>query len=190
MRELIVLQNKLKLQYDPNLTLNEIINMITAAHKNRKQCKQAAESLSLEYITQLALAKEENGDITAANFLKNINSVEATRRLFRNIRKMEGKVSGGSTYKLTTTLEGNVQEHTDKATMEQLCAEENEKKHHQTEDGNSQLLDSEYIDALGLHGEGPEIKYVMDGTYIPPASATPATVDFLKACKVNTKVKN
>ena len=54
--------------------------MITAVHKNRRQCKQTARSLSLEYRTQLALAKEENGDITAANFLKNIDSVEVTCR--------------------------------------------------------------------------------------------------------------
>ena len=119
-----------------------------------------------------------------------MNSVEATRRLFRNIRKMEGKIRGGSTYKLTTTQDGMVKEYTDKPTIEKLCAEENEKKHHQTEEGNSQLLDPEYIADLGLHGEGSKIQYVMDGTYIPPASATEATVDFLTACKVNEKVES
>ena len=38
-------------------------------------------------------------------------------------------------------------------------------------------LEIKYISTLGLHGDGPEIEDVMDGTYIPPASATTATVD-------------
>ena len=74
---------------------------ITSAHGKRKKCKEIAESLSYEYRTQLALAKEKAGETTAANFLRNMNSVEATRRLFRNIRRIEGKMKGGSTSKLT-----------------------------------------------------------------------------------------
>jgi hypothetical protein len=50
-------------------------------------------------------------------------------------------------------------------------------------------LDEEFIDDLGLHGEGPAIEAVMDGTYIPPASATSATVDFLAACKAHPQAK-
>ena len=42
------------------------------------------ESLSLEYRTQLAMAKEETGEINTAVFLSNTNHIEAQRRLFRN----------------------------------------------------------------------------------------------------------
>ena len=71
-----------------------------------------------------------------------------------------------------------------------MCAHENERKHHLTENGTSQFLDKEFIDDLGLHGEGPAITEVMEGTYIAPASATPATIDFLAACKAHPKSKS
>jgi len=188
-RELIVLQNKLKLQYNPNLNLAAINKEITKAHGKRKKCKEIAESLSYEYRTQLALAKEKAGETTAATFLRNMNNVEATRRLFRNIRRMEGKIKGGSTSKITKKVDGIEQEFTDRTSIENLCAQENERKNHLTENGNSQLLDKEYIDDLGLHGEGPAINEVMKGTYIAPASATPATADFLAACKAHSQAK-
>ena len=38
---------------------------------------QLAESLSLEYRTQLALAKEEAGEVKAATFLRKMNHIEA-----------------------------------------------------------------------------------------------------------------
>ena len=66
--------------------------------------------------------------------------------------------------------------------VEGVSAEENEVKMHQTE-GGSQLLEDEFIADLGRFGEGPHSNNVLEGTYIPPITATEATVDFLKACK-------
>ena len=187
-RQLIVLQKKLKLAYNPALTLSDIEKQIKLAHNSRKKCKQMAESLSLEYRTQLALAKEEAGELDAAVYLRNVNHIEAQRRLFRNIRHMEGKIKGGSTSKLTTKINGELVEHTDKGSIERIIATANQKKYHVTE-GGSQLLSREYITAFGLHGEGEQIQQVLDGMYIPPASATTATKDFLSACKYNVEAK-
>ena len=189
-RELIVLQNKTNLSYDPNLTLEEITNEIKAAHGKKRKCKQLAETLSLEYRTQLALAKEKAGETTAANFLRNMNSVEGIRRVYRNIRRMEGKVRGGSTYKITTQIDGIETEYTDRSNIEKYCSQENERKHHLTENGNSQLLQEEFIADLGLHGEGPAVGAVLDGTYIPPITATPATADFLTTCVAHPDAKD
>ena len=36
---------------------------------------------------------------------------------------------------------------------------------------------------LGEYGEGPEVRKVLDGTFLPPPSASIATKDFLSACK-------
>ena len=72
-----------------------------------------AESLSLEYRTQLAMDKEEAGEIKAAVFLRNMNSIEAQRRLFHNIRATENKIRGGSTTQVTiTNKNGKVAEYT------------------------------------------------------------------------------
>ena len=38
--------------------------------------------------------KEEAGEMKASVFLNNVNHIEAQRRLFRNIRNMEGKLKG------------------------------------------------------------------------------------------------
>ena len=172
------------------MNITEINKEITEAHCQRKKCKELAESLSYEYRTQLALAKEKAGETTAANFLRNMNSVEATRRLFRNIRRMEGKIKGGSTSKLTKIINGTEQEYIDRTSIEDLCAKENERKHHLTKNSSSQLLDKGFITDLGLHGEGPSAALVIEGTYIPPASATAATVDFLAACKAHPNAKD
>ena len=99
-RQLIVLQRKVNIVHYPTLTLHSITLNIKRAYKERKQCMQLAESLSLEYRTQLALAKEEAGEIKAAIFLRNMNHVEAQQHLFRNIRHMEGKVKEGCTAKV------------------------------------------------------------------------------------------
>ena len=184
-RQLIVMQHKLHIEYDPNLTLSDINNNIIHAHKKRKRCKKLAESLSLEYRTQLAIAKEEAGETKAASYIRNLNHIEAQRRLFRNIRFMEGKTKGGCTSKLITSSNGIETEHTEKVDIEQLCADANEKKYHQTETGSSQLLSEEFISDLGLYGEGSKTNEVLNGTYTPPPSADNNTIDFLNNCKRN-----
>ena len=70
---------------------------------------------------------------------------------------MEGKTKGGSTSKVTTKIEGRDVEVTNKVDIEKLCATENERKYHQTETGNSELLSQELIQDLGHHGEVPQI---------------------------------
>ena len=181
-RELITLQNKLKITYEPNITIPIINLRIKAAYNRRKLCKQNAESLSLEYRTQLALAKEAAGEGDAAVFLRNLNNLENTRRLYRNIRRMEQKSRGGCTSKVTTNVNGVEQEHKDRTTIDKVCANENQRKYHLPESGTSQFLEEAFIKDLGHHGEGPEINNVLNGTYTSPALTTQATEDFLDAC--------
>ena len=182
-RQLIVLQNKLDIPYDSTMNLDDIETKIIESHARRKKVKIMAESLSLEYRTRLALAKEEAGEIEAATFIRNMNALEDQRKLFRNIRHMEGKIKGGNTSKVVVTApDGSIKEFVTKNEVEGVSAEENEAKMHQTE-GGSQLLEDEFIADLGRFGEGPHSNNVLEGTYIPPITATAATADFLKACK-------
>ena len=78
-RQLIFLQHKLNLVYDPAITLVQIETKIKCAYQERKRCKELAECLSLEYRTQLALAKEAAGEIKSAAYLRKMNHVEAQR---------------------------------------------------------------------------------------------------------------
>ena len=43
----------------------------------------------------------------------------------------------------------------------------------------SQLLKDEFVNALGFHGEGPQISQVLNGTFTPPHSALIDTIEFL-----------
>ena len=101
---------------------------------------QLADSLSLEYRTQLALAKEETGELKAATFLRNMNHEEAQRRIFRNIRHMEGKVKGGCTSKVIKKIDGVDVGFTKKQDIEKLCATANEQLYHQTEKNQRPLI--------------------------------------------------
>ena len=101
---------------------------------------------------------------------------------------MEGKVKIGSTFKATNQVDGEIIEHTDKLSIEKLISEANVIKYYVTE-GGSQLLSGKYIQALGYHGEGRDINNILDGSFIPLDSVTPATIEFFSACKYDTTVK-
>ena len=85
-----------------------------------------AESSSFEYMAQLAIAKEEAGEIKIAVFLSNVNHIEAQRRWFKNIQHKEGILKGNSTSKAMVREEnGETKEYTDKISIETLIAAEN-----------------------------------------------------------------
>ena len=187
-RYLIVLQNKLNLLYNATLSKNNIEVEISKAVQKLKQCKAYAESLNLEYRTQLALAKEEAGELKAAVYLRNVNHIEALRKIFRNIQHMEDKVRGGNTTKVTTTRDDVITEHTDSLPIEQLFATDNVRKQYVTEEG-SQLHDPEFIRDFGYHGEGTATQQVLASTYIPLPSATEHTRGFILACRYDDEAK-
>ena len=186
-RKLQVLQNQLHIVYDKKLSLYEIETKIKECYQKKKNIVLMSESLSLEYRQQLAAAKEADGEIKAATYLRNLNRIERQRRLFQNIRRMEDKQKGGSTNKVVITDEdGLKKEYNNKEEMEKVIAVANEKKWHQTE-GGSELLSNEMIELLGNYGEGSEVRKVMQGTFVPPANTSRATKDFYRPAK-NTKV--
>ncbi len=78
--------------YNPSLTLEDIVKIIQSTHKRRKDIKLKSESLSLEYRTQLALAKEEAGEVKASEYIRSLTRIENQRKLFRDIRYIENKV--------------------------------------------------------------------------------------------------
>ena len=69
----------------------------------------------------------------------------------------------------------------DHKNVEEMTAQNNKKKYHQTESGGCQLTDCIFVAHLGLHGDGPRVQDVLDGTYIVPDISTQHTRDFLDA---------
>ena len=66
-----------------------------------------------------------------------MNSLEGIRRLLRNIRRMEKTVQEGCTSKVITKVNGVEHEHTDRTTIDKVCAAENQRKYYLLETGTS-----------------------------------------------------
>ena len=86
--------------YNSTLSYNDIITNIRETSTKRIKIKRMAISLSLEYRTRLAIAKEEAGEVKAATYIRSLNQIEAVRRLYQNIRVMEKKLKEDQPQKL------------------------------------------------------------------------------------------
>ena len=100
-RQLITLQNKISMVYNPNLSFTEIINELKSAYTQRKTIKSMADELSTDFRTKLAESKEEIGEMKAAVYLRNQTRIEEQRRVARNVIRIVGKTKGGGTTKVT-----------------------------------------------------------------------------------------
>ena len=99
-------------------------------------------------------------------FLRNHIWIEEQDRVVRNIRRMEGKMKGISTTKVTIVDEySNSAKLINRSDIDLAMANGKEKLVHQKE-GGSQLLTTVFVESLGLHGEGPIYESVLQVTYI------------------------
>ena len=70
---------------------------LSTAHQHRKEFKQRATLERMEARNELANAKAEAEDKSAAHYLRELNTVEEIRRLFATIKAVEGRLGTGST---------------------------------------------------------------------------------------------
>ena len=184
-RDLIVLQHKLNITYEPDLSLAQIKEKKYECYLHRRKCKNISEQLSLEYRYRLAQAREDAGLGQAAAYIRTRNTIESQRRTARNIRHIEQKIKGGATtHVVLTDPDGKTREITQKVQMEDAMLLENPRKYHQCEKhSSSQFLQQTFIDLFGNYGEGTATKEVLNGTFDPPESMDDDTKDFLEACR-------
>ena len=180
-RQLMVLRNQADIPFERDLSILEILKRTHEARRERRRCKDTAVSLQVECHHDLAAAKEAAGNIKAAVHLRNMNRVEATRKMHQNIRYMEGKISAGATAQVTvTSRDGTITELTAKDEVEYAIINSNKRKYHQTE-GGSELLSDALVQYLACYDRGPLVEQVLNGTYVPPPGTSAATTDFLQA---------
>ena len=179
---LIRLQKKLEIKYE-RLSIDQMQVKLKEAHQRRKKYKKMAEEQSIEYRHQLAKAKEEAGNKSAASYLRDLNEKEAIRKLFHKIKTVEQKLRAGSTSHVqVTNAQGQKEIYHQQKDIEQIIMKINEAKYHQTE-GCSELLHEDLISLFGHHGEKDTIESVLDGSFDPPAWLSQDTKDFLSACR-------
>ena len=183
-RQFITLQHKFKIVYNGSLSLIAIIDKIKETHAERKKIKTIAESLGLEYRHRLVLAKEDEGEMKSASYLKNINRVEPQRRIYRNIWTMEKKWKGENTARVNITKEdGTIDEFNTEKPMKKVMLASNETKWHPCEVSNkSDLLKPALLNSLGSYGEGQDVIKVLDGLYTYSSSTSDDTKDFIGVC--------
>ena len=75
-RQLIVLQNQIKITYDSTLTINSVVNNIIKCYAKMDKDKGTEDSLIIEYRNQLAAAKEAAGEIKPAVYIRNLNKID------------------------------------------------------------------------------------------------------------------
>ena len=147
-----------------------------------------AESLSIKYRSRLEIVKEETREVKAATYLTSLNQEEVQRRIFKNIRVMEGKLKGGCTSKVKVTKKDEkITEYTKRESMEAVITSTNERKWHQYE-GWIQLLEPQFTSCVGNYGEDPDINKVIDNAFQYPDSTLTSTKEFLTACKSSSNI--
>lgn len=181
-RDLINIQKRLGIQYEV-LSLSQVKVKIQQAVQNLKEIKKNSKDLHISHRLSLANALAQRGNISAATHIRMRLKREEQRDVARSARYMLNKISSGATTKVQITdATGTKSEYTDKADVERLIIQENERKYHQTE-GGTELLNQEFLDKLGQYGEGPEVDNVLNGTFEYPDNTSPATKEFLQHCK-------
>ena len=167
-------ENQLGISYDSSLNIETIVDLKVTAMETRKRIIAAGDSKRREHRNQVAMAQEAEGKGKIASIIRSMEQTELLRRLFRNIKYMEGKTRGGCTNQVTVTMQdGTKTEYTSREDVESQIIKETEKKYHQTKTGGCQFLTTEF------RGEGPATQEVLDGTFAMPDNTTEATADFL-----------
>ena len=83
---------------------------------------------------------------------------------------MRDKLEKVITDKIYVTEEDTRREATDKSDVEQVCMNENMKRFTRTHDTPPMILP--LLHELGIRAEGPAVKDVLEGTYVPPWNVT------------------
>ena len=142
--------------------------------------RKDSKSIRQDFVDGLADAQAEAQNIPKETALKNIQHREAQRDSAQTVRYVLHKMHGGGTSMVIITRNGVMVELTSKAEIERALLLENESKYHQTE-GYSQLLSGALLEDIGLLGDGPYVRNILNGSYIIPDSANPGTRMYLSS---------
>ncbi len=181
-RRIVRLKKKLSISHT-KVTTEEAKSLLSNAYVVYKAAKKEAESLSIAYRERLAQRKASAGNLSAANHIRQMNTIEQQRTTSRRVKHALKKGQRQSTSKIQVEEDGKLIDVTEKDEMEDRIMPENEAKFHQTQ--HTPLLHDDIINDIGLMGDGPKVDQVLDGTYEPPDSCSWATKRWLQQMKTD-----
>ena len=184
-RRILRLKKRLKVTGETTMTSQQLADELDKAYTSYKKLKKKAYDVRLNFQEALAHTKADQGNGDAVKILRELQHRETVRRTFRQIGSAL-KPNKGSTTKIHVRTRQGFKEVTQMLAMEEYIIKENEEKFHQTE-GWSPLLQGQLATDLGLYGEGPKVKEVLDGTYKVPDGYHPSVQRWINTLKMDKK---
>ena len=136
--------------------------------------------LCLEFLSRLALEKEQRGKHKATHYLREMKTMEVIKKMFMKIKFVEKKLKKtATTYVTHKSQDGTTEELTQKTELEKAIIKENLDKYRQTKSACPLFQDSLFQD-IGTSGNGPAVDSILKGDYKPPPGTSPATTTFLQ----------
>ena len=184
LRKTLRLLRRLEIE-DEFFPIEIIIKKLDDAWDTYRAVRKDGKKFRQDFVDGLAEAQAEAQNIPKKTALQNIQHREAQRSSARTVKYVLMKLNGGGTSMVVIIRNGETVEITTKEELEQALLHENEWKYHQTE-GFSQLLSGPLLDDIGLLGEGPHVKNILNGSYVVPEGTNPGTKLYLAAMAVPT----
>ena len=183
-RRILRLKKRLKVKGETTMTPQQIAEELDRAYTSYRKLKKKAYDVRLNFQEALAQTKADQGKGDAVKILRELQHRETPRRTFRQIGSAL-KPNKGSTTKIHVRTRKGFKEVTQMLAMEEYIMKENEEKFHQTE-GWSPLLQGKLATDLGLYGEGPKVKEVLEGKYKVPDGYHPSVQRWKNTLKMDT----
>ena len=184
-RRILRLKRRLKIA-NTLLTLPQCNAALDQAFKRYKVIRRQDKRLRATFREDLAQARAQQGNTSLATEIRAMGNKERQRSTSRRVKAVLGKNTRTGTSKIEILhQDGTITEVTQPVKMVGHIIKENQAKYNQNV--NCPLFQDGLLQDLGLLGDGPEVEKVLNGTYVPPASASWATKRWLRQMKIPNK---
>ena len=156
-----------------SLSADQCQMKLLEARSQYRVAKKAATDKRETWLDELATALAAKGNTEKAKFLERLKRDESQRRTFRKLKYLRGKLRSGSvSFIQIEGPHGNLQEVTDKTSIERVLLQTNELKYRQCE--STPMMTEPLLSdfgSLGIHTEAAQ--QVMKGQYDCPPGTVP-----------------
>ena len=153
------------------LSADQCQSKLDAAKERYRSAKKVATEKRETWLDELASALATQGNTAKATIIERLKREESQRRVFRKLKYLRGKIRSGSvSFIHTLGPDGNIQEVTEKESMERLLLDANENKFRQCE--STPMMVEPLLSVFGQLGINTlAAKQVMAGEYVCPPGA-------------------
>ena len=186
-----ILRKKKAAKYNgqTNVNYEEACRQLTESYRLYREVIKDSSERRTSFINELAFAKAEAGNITAANALKQMEEGEIQRKSWERIHRMDGSArTGGGLSKIICPNENdNMEEQIEELEIVKGCLVENERRF--TQSNVTILRQSPMKEDMGLIGTGDVGDKILEGNYRVPGGVDESVQDILNNLKSVENIK-